>query len=62
MDVDDERADIMKTATMLAAKNLLSQSMLFAETRKPQIACYSSDFMHGTEDIEIALDEPSEEY
>lgn len=62
MDVDDERAEIMKTATMQAAKNLLSQSMLFAEIRKPQIACFSSDFMHGTEDIQISLDEQPEEY
>ena len=61
MDVDDDRAAVMKQATMIAARNLLAQAMLFADARKPQIACFSSNFMKGTEDIEIALDELPEE-
>lgn len=60
VNLDAERLDIIKHATLVAARNLLAQSMLLIEKDKPQIACYSSDFLKGTEEIEVTLDDVGE--
>lgn len=48
-----EKDEIIRKAAMKAAKALYTTAMMITDKRKPQISLESSDFIAGTEEINL---------